>query len=377
MTVPGDGRSRRDAFHDYAGAALDRRLVDEVVGTRRERPRLGASTVVLVLMATAVHLVLLALVVTGVGLLAAGSTWVLRVLGVVALLAAVAMVAAPGVRVPRGSGLLGESPALAGLVEEVAGCVGGPTPHRVELSPEFTAFVTSTRTGRRVLTIGAPLWVALGPQARVALLGHELGHFAHRDVLSGRYVGAAMVEVRAWLDVLAGNGDPDDAAQRAMAAVTWPVRAVLTGYLRLMTLLDGPSRRRQEVFADLASVRVAGTAGAVDLLETVLAEDGVVVACNRTAVTAGRPPLRPAIEAVAAGLDDARRAGLRRAGASRRSRIDDSHPATVERLRLVEGVERREPAVVLDAAREREVEAQLAPHVDDALRWLAASFLSR
>ncbi|NED82958.1 M48 family metalloprotease, partial [Streptomyces sp. SID11233] len=40
--------------------------------------------------------------------------------------------------------------------------------------------------GRMLLTLGLPLWESLGPEQRLALLGHELAHHAHGDTRHGR-----------------------------------------------------------------------------------------------------------------------------------------------------------------------------------------------
>ena len=54
---------------------------------------------------------------------------------------------------------------------------------------------------RRVLVLGLPMLAALGPQQRVALIAHELGHDRNGDVIRGLFVGSAVNGLRAlsWL----------------------------------------------------------------------------------------------------------------------------------------------------------------------------------
>jgi hypothetical protein len=71
-----------------------------------------------------------------------------------------------------------DAPRLFEAVEATRRAVGGPRVHEVWWGTGTTAttLVHGWRR-RRVVAVGAPLWVALGPQARVALLAHQIDHF--------------------------------------------------------------------------------------------------------------------------------------------------------------------------------------------------------
>jgi hypothetical protein len=45
---------------------------------------------------------------------------------------------------------------------------------------------------RRVVHIGIPLWFTLEPQPRVAVLGHEVGHFVNGDLRRSLLVGSSI-----------------------------------------------------------------------------------------------------------------------------------------------------------------------------------------
>jgi len=63
------------------------------------------------------------------------------------------------------------APALFQLVDEVAAAIDAPVPHVVAVCDKFDAYATSVGLRRRrVLCLGLPLWGALNPQERVALL---------------------------------------------------------------------------------------------------------------------------------------------------------------------------------------------------------------
>ena len=147
---------------------------------------------------------------------------------------------------------------------------------------------------------------------------------AHGDLLHGRYVWGAWSSLTRWIDIL----DTDRQAEfgAIIWAMLWPLRALLTGYRRLLELAAGPSHRRQEHYADLASAVAAGTRGAVRSLELFLFSEGVDVTIHRAAIN--REDVGAALAAFGSGLTGERRAATRGRVDIRKSRIDDSHPPT-------------------------------------------------
>jgi len=362
--------------------SMSRRLVDELAAARQKR-RVTPGGIAIYVLATAVHMVTLGFLAVGLWLLIGGDSWPMRVVGVVCLLV-VAAVVPRVVRTDRGEDIRSSAPATTALVAEIAQLVGGPVPTAIHISDDLNATVSSGAFGGRTLTIGAPLWVVLSPGARVALIAHELGHLANCDLIHARYVAAAHDAVVAWHDIFSPRslhdemlreyGMPVPAGTVFAYALMWPVRTLLRSYLRLMQLANATASRRQELYADIAAVGSAGTDGTVDLLETTLDLERVVITANRVAVTTDRPLLRPALEELRADFGSDRRAQARRNGAAEELRVDDTHPPTVDRLRLVESVERSHPAVVLDGARLDAIEAELADPLDRALASFADLF---
>lgn len=382
--APPGPAERLRAANSHVADALARRLVDDLATSRRRGARFSAATVAVVALATVVHAVTLVVLGAGVWALARGEGWPLKVVGV--LLVALAVVLRPRLgRAAKGPGLLDPErcPETVALLGEIAATAHTRVPDRLEVGTDLNAYATTVGLRRRVVNVGAPLWVALSPQARVALLAHELGHFAGGDVRQLRYVAAAYTALEGWIDVFTPGNVVNVSTfysrgvspnSQLWSVATWPVRVLLLGYVRLIDLCAASSGRRQEHDADLISVAAAGTDGAVDSLEMLLAATGLETTANRTAMTPGRPPLAPAIRAYAEGYDAAARAAARRRGDDDRSSIDDSHPPTVERLRLVESVPRTMAAVVVDSGRAARLEREWAPTVERMLKRLADSY---
>jgi heat shock protein HtpX len=146
-----------------------------------------------------------------------------------------------------------------------------------------------------------------------------------------------------------------------------PFQAFVEAYLWLIHTLNGPASQRREYLADVDSAKAAGTAGAVRALETLLLEPPVSAAMTRAAVSPQRPDMWEVVCADVATVtdDDFRR---RREGANAdRSRIDDSHPATVLRIQLLATLPPASARVVLDVGRARDIDAE----IDGALQRAA------
>ncbi|OXM70430.1 M48 family metalloprotease [Amycolatopsis vastitatis] len=161
-----------------------------------------------------------------------------------------------------------DEPALWALVEELAAAVGTRPPDTITLVSEVNAGVRE-RTGwlglrvrRREMFIGAQLLAGLRHDQLRALLGHELGHYSNNDTrLAGlTYRGRRSIE-RA-LTGLGGDGWFEGL-----------VRRLFVLYAKLYFAVSAAACRRQELAADAAAARVAGTAAMTSALREIEALD--------------------------------------------------------------------------------------------------------
>ncbi len=351
----------------------ERRLVDRMA--ERHLARLGGAQpgsrgvtlgwrLLSLLLALPVHAVSVASAGGGLSLLVTGDHWPMRLLG--GLLLLFAFCTRPTVdRRPEDASRLQrtDAPNLFALVDAVARTNGARTPDEILVVDTFNAFAAHVGwRRRRVLGLGAPLWVAASPQARVALLGHELGHFAHGDLTHGWWVGTAEQTLLHWLDITEGTHhvvyDEVHLVERYLMA---PLRGIIMGYLFLLACLNAPAHQRQEYLADLDAARAAGTDGALEMLDVLVREPTATTAITRAAVSPGRPDLWAELSADLADLTEQDLERLRAHAATDSSRIDDTHPATALRVRLLRGRPPEAPAVVLDPDVQDAVDAELAP----------------
>ncbi|GLW72405.1 hypothetical protein Kpho02_47040 [Kitasatospora phosalacinea] len=345
------------------------------------------------LLAGAVHLVSLAVLLTGVSLVAGWPLggWPARVLGVIAL--AVAFLLRPRLGRPERSGVLTReaAPTLYGLVDLVSAELGAPKVDSIVVTSAFNAsFGTYGLRRHRQLEIGLPLWTVLTRQQRVALLGHEIGHCVNGDSRRGVWTGSAVNALDEWY-VLTYPARDNETNANLFVAIASTVTVLVLGVLNLgvralrglMHRLHLRSGQAAEHRADLMAARLASPRDARGMLVALFNKPtlDVVLTRQRALPRAGGRAARAAgpLPGLWEALAEAARSVPpteveRRVRLSERevSTTDASHPPTYLRLRLLASAPPADrPPLVLDAGRDALIEAELAP----SRRRVAAALL--
>lgn len=155
-------------------------------------------------------------------------------------------------------------PSLWVLVRELAADVGTRPPDEIYLVPEVNAGVLEQtrwlglRVVRRRMFIGAQLFAGLRRGQMCALLVHELAHYSNRDT---RLSGLTYRGRRSIIQVLTELG--------GRSWFSRVVRMLFVVYARLYFSVSSRVCRRQELAADAASARIAGTAATTSVLREV------------------------------------------------------------------------------------------------------------
>jgi len=267
----------------------------------------------------------------------------------------------------------GAAPELFGLVERVAAEVGAPRPHILLVGPDLNAFTTTVGVRRRrVLHLGLPLWAALDAQERVALLGHELGHFVNGDVRRGLLTQAAETTLGHVANLLApapsGVGGIIEAVTRSVGWVLSRTAMLLQLVLIWISQRDS---QRAEYLADELGARAAGTAAAIGLADKLLLTAAIDTVIRREARAGnGMPAWRAA--AVAAGANQAPNVPLLRL-LSRHTGVSlfASHPPTGLRAEMLEKRRQNPAAVRLGEAASARIDEELDAFSPQVRRTLA------
>lgn len=263
-----------------------------------------------------------------------------------------------------------QAPELYALIDEIAVAQGTRGVDAVVVDVDANASVTQLGLRRRLLTLGLPLWEVLSPQQRVALLGHELGHFTNGDTRYGMVVGTAFRTLDTWLRYLRPIPNPN-AIHTLTNLACIPLRLLVTAVVALLDLLTAPSSQRGEYLADVASARTGSTEGATGLMDRLLVADSIVTTLNREvnsrrihgrSGTAGQDG-EGLWEALAAHMDsipESEYERQRRVGALRGHCVDATHPPTHLRRRLLLDGPPVPALVTADAARSERIAGELA-----------------
>jgi Zn-dependent protease with chaperone function len=349
------------------------RLLVEVTQGGRLYARRDAAAVLAYAIALAVHGVTVVLLAGGVLCLVWGSGG-LVLLGLFFLAMAVMLRPRLSAR-PEGETVLhrADAPELYALVDEVAQVVGTRGVDVIVVDKEINASVRSYGLrGRRALSLGLPLWEVLTPQQRVALLGHELGHYSNGDTRHAVVVATALHSLTMWCHYLAPIRQPSAVEMFVNLFYAVP-RLLVQGVLVLLDHLTLRATQRAEYLADREAARAASTEAAAGLMDRLLLADSVEVFLRRevnSAALAGRRSARRApdrtdefwerLTAHMASVPEHEYERQRRAGARRGHSVDATHPPThLRRACLLSGPP-TEAAVALDEGRRRRIAAELA-----------------
>ncbi|MCX5142423.1 MULTISPECIES: M48 family metallopeptidase [unclassified Streptomyces] len=370
-----------DALRHRLARQYGESLLAEVTAEGPLRPRRDASGVLALALALAVHGVTAALLVGGLLLVTLGWGSGLPFLGALCLVTA--WVLRPRfARLPEDEPVLrrADAPELFALIDEIAGTVGTTGVHAVSVTGEFNASVsTYGLRRRRVLSIGLGLWETLGAEQRIALLGHELGHYANGDTRHGLIIGNACRSLDTWRYLLAPAEHPTPLEAVINALYLLP-RSAVTGVLMVLDHLTLRAAQRGEYLADSFAARCGSTEAAVGLMDRLLVADSVAakllresnsLRTRRGGTAAGGEVWSGLWERLAAHMDtipESEHERQRRCSALRGHSVDATHPPThLRRTRLLTAAV-LPAAVTMDTARRTALQDELSGARDRVAR---------
>jgi heat shock protein HtpX len=366
-----------------AGFRVDRRIVQAYLRDP-EAAVPWAGFVFLVLISAVLMLLLAAVVAAGIWLLVGGER-VLLIPG--ALLLGGAWLMRPRLgrlkKLLRGVHVVPatRAPALHALVERIARETGAPVPDVLALDYSWNAYAAVVGVRRtKVLGLGLPLLLTLGPQQLVALIGHELGHLHHQDGSRRLLTQPALTAFGTFSQLLRPpRGNAVDLGLVFPTAFLFTLWQAVSGTVSLLLFaahlgvhtLDSRDSRRAELRADAMGVRAAGSVAAmelVDLLPLLPELRGYVqrhVPDGRTAGEHWRKMLTMARDRELQSAPLHRQLSIRTDAA-----LLASHPAPGRRRQWMAGLPYALPAVVVRTDEAAAIEAELIPYAAAMHRWL-------
>ena len=294
---PEKKRGRRAALRERRRAfEANRQLLRQFAGTLPERPHRTRAGVVLGAVSVLLLLFDIGLLVGGV-ILIITAVWAVRLLALFVILLGVECrprffkMDAHGEVTPQ------EVPSMWAVIEQARESVGAPKIDRLTITSDFNASCGHSGMRRQVvLSIGLPLWAALSPAGRLALLGHELGHLVNGDPTTSFVTQPALTTFGRLADVFDPDHLIDDASGLPQLAATIlthvifvPMYLVCRGIQHALWRTAAQDHQRAEIYADALAVRLGGTRGATEVAQVLLFGDSVVRALRAVADDSGDP----------------------------------------------------------------------------------------
>lgn len=368
-------QARRKRSADRRGEQLHAQLAAHA-GAGVQPPSLSAAGIAAHALAWVVHLTTLAVAAAGITLIVVGYAVFPQLLaGVALLLVAVAIRPRFG-RLPRHATTLerADAPRLFALLDRIAAAAGTRTVDLVILQATANAAVSQYGLirRRRALHLGVPLWHALTPQQRVAVLGHEFGHYANGDSRRGLVVGTALNTLVAWYLLLRPAAQLRRSTLESLArAVMYLPRGVVAALLWLLDRCTLHTARRAEYRADAVAAQIASTPAMVQTLDTLLTTDSIHQELRRQGILARTRNKGADPQAIAGGLwshlaehsrsvPEHERERLRRVAAAHGHHHRATHPPTHLRKALLETAPGHLAAVHLDEGEAEAIDTELA-----------------
>jgi Zn-dependent protease with chaperone function len=301
------------------------------------RPRWTTSKAAAFGLAASVHLLSLSLLLFGIYLIATGFPEILpMLLGVASCGFAWLMRPKPGKVPAQDVTSQKDFPALHAFVNQVAQELGGRPINHIVVNEAFNASYGVFGWRRvPVVCIGLPLWMALRPQERVALLGHEVAHGVNGDGTRNFIVISALRALDEWIGFLrAPLHHAATIIDLITGCTTWILSIPFAALQSLLAQLLWLDKQRAEYFADYLASTVSGTDAVVSTLQRLGCAphlDDVLLRNVYSTSQSGAHILCLFAERIAR-LPDREWLRLERASQREGARLDASHPPTAYRV---------------------------------------------
>jgi heat shock protein HtpX len=356
-------------LYDGLGRKRGRAVFNELVKSSDLRPGVSIPMGLLFLAAAFIQLFTVALLLFGIYLILANYTnYLLIILGLSLIVFAV-----------TGRPRLGKVPAnclapdkFTGLhltINRIAALLKTSPPQCIVIDSHFNAEVT--RRGlrqKKVLHLGLPLLLVLNGQEKVALIAHELAHFANGDLTRGVFVSITLNTLEKWHHLLARDyfwprraagksryGSRSGGLTGGIANLAEFLTNVLVHllsfvpylFLWVLTRLAWDGQQRAEYLADQLGARVSGTDAFVSMSEKMLFSSRVRLTAQRVVLKAHSRDVIAELQEEFSHIPPREFERLRRLAEMQETSLNATHPPTALRIRLLKAMKFREPQLVL------------------------------
>lgn len=363
-TKTGDGFLARQYIR--SGVRYGKALLETMKRTPPEdlRPRWTPSKAAGFFFAACVHMLSIVLVIGGIFLIATQYSHFLMLAFGVGLCIFAWLIRPKIQQLPKHDIVEREKfPALYACVNDIAQELGGKQINHIVVNEEFNAsYQTAGWRRAPVLTIGLPLWMALHPQERLAVIGHEVAHGVNGDGTRNFLVFSALSALDDWVQFLrAPYYHAMTPAEVLSGCVTWALSYPFALMESLLVQLLYIDKQKAEYFADYLATKIVGTSAVVSTLQRLSCGehlDDVLLKNAYSNTQSGAYIMKLFRERIAA-LPEREWRRFARASLLENARLDASHPPTAYRIEFLMAHEVAEPKRTATAAAMADIDSEL------------------
>ena len=329
------------------------------------RPRWTVRKATAFGLAASVHLLTLTLLIAGIMVLAIGFPAFASIFWGAVLCALVWLMRPRPGKVPS-QDLADQKdfPALHAFVNQVAKELGGRPVSKIVVNESFNAAYGVIGWRRvPVLWIGLPLWMALRPQERLALIGHEIAHGVNGDGTRAFIVWSALSALDEWIGLLQGPFyQATTTTERVGGYFIYILSSPLAAVQVLLAQLLCFDKQQAEYYADYLASTVSGTEAMVSALRRMGCAEHLDDVLLRNAYSTSQSGTRilALFRERIASLPDREWQRLARSMQREGARLDASHPPTAYRIEFLRAHLVARPKIVTTEDAMRAIDAELS-----------------
>jgi heat shock protein HtpX len=370
-----------DLIYEKLGRRFGESMLHQVSERQSMRPGFSFARFVAYVLATAVHMVSLFFLVSSLYFISQwqDSIW-FAVLGL--FLLALSWVTRPRFgKLDKSEQVVcrEEIPEFYNVVDKLCETAGVRPVDGIIIDHEYNASVRTVGIrGKRILTIGLPLFTILPKDERMALLGHEIGHFANNDVARSIFVGGAIGTLATWYDLLdVQHVDEIEGIFGIISGFFMKGLALIPyGLYMLMIHLLWHDSQRAEYFADLVGAELSGTKSFIHLMEKIQFDQIFYHVVRKAAVINSSSSLLDHFRKKVEELPSKEYRRLKRVSELELSKLNYTHPPNAYRIQFLNSQNHYSSRVSLTVEQNKKIDRELAKHEDRVQDTLVGEYLA-
>jgi heat shock protein HtpX len=370
-----------DLIYEKLGRRFGESMLQQVSERQSLRPGFSFARLVAYVLATAVHMVSLLFLVSSIYFITQWqeSIW-FAVLGL--FLLALSWVTRPRFgKLDVSERIVDreELPELYYVVDKLCETAGVLPIDGIIIDHWFNASVRNVGVrGKRILTIGLPLFTILPKDERMALLGHEIGHFANNDVARSVFVGGAIDTLATWHDLL--DVDHVDEIEGIFGIISGffmkGLALIPYGLYMLIIHLLWQDKQRAEYFADLVGAELSGTKSSIHLMEKILFDQIFYHVVRKAAVTNNSSSLLDDFRKRIEELPSKEYRRLKRVSELELSKLNYTHPPNAYRIQFLNKQNHHSSRNSLTVEQNKKIDRELAKYEERVQDTLVGEYLA-